>query len=163
MSVNSGGCLCGALRFETEGAPVRVTLCHCRFCQRATGAGHMVEPIFASEKFRLSRGTPCVFGHVSAGSGKLVRVHFCSACGTKLWLAFERFPGVVGVYAGTFDEPDWFDITPGTAKQIFVAHARADAILTPLIPAFPDHATSNDGAPHTPVVFDQPHMVGRRS
>src|SRR5262245_20313077 len=70
MSVHSGGCLCGALRFETEGAPVRVTICHCRFCQRATGAGHMVEPIFAAEKFRLSRGIPCVYGHVSGGSGK---------------------------------------------------------------------------------------------
>src|SRR5215510_4284866 len=117
-TAHEGGCLCGALRYETEGDPVRVTICHCRFCQRATGAGHMIEPIFTLANFRILSGAPSIYELRSAGSGKLVLVHFCSTCGTKLWLTFERFPEVLGVYAGTFDDPAWFDIRPDFSKQI---------------------------------------------
>ena len=162
MAVHSGGCLCGALRYETLGDPFRVTICHCRFCQRATGAGHMVEPIFAAGNFRLVRGQPQVYAHVSGGSGKQVYVHFCKACATKLWLSFERFHGLVGVYAGTFDEPDWFAITGDNAKQIFTRHARADAVLLPHISAFSEHAMTNEGVALSPTVYDAPQVVGRR-
>jgi hypothetical protein len=162
MSVHSGGCLCGGLRYETTGEPVRVTICHCRFCQRATGAGHMVEPIFTLENFRLVRGTPHVYAHVSGGSGKQVYVHFCKACGTKLWLSFERFVGVAGVYAGTFDEPDWFEITPANAKQIFTCHARTDAVLLPHIPVYAEHAMTNEGVALPAMIYDAPHRRGRR-
>jgi hypothetical protein len=161
MSVHSGGCLCGALRYEAVGDPIQVTICHCRFCQQATGAGHMVEPIFTDRNLRLVRGTASVFVHVSGGSGKQVYVHFCKACGTKLWLSFERFAGAVGVYAGTFDEPDWFAVTPENAKQIFTRHARADAVLLANIAAYADHAMTNEGMPLSPVVYDAPHAVRR--
>ena len=49
MSLNYGGCLCGAIRYATSADPVRVTYCHCKFCQRATGSAYMVEPIFARD------------------------------------------------------------------------------------------------------------------
>ncbi len=54
---------------------------------------------------KILTGTPKVYDQVSAGSGKTVHVHFCGDCGTRLWLSFERFPGAVGIYAGTFDDP----------------------------------------------------------
>ena len=50
MSRNEGGCLCGAVRFATLGEPSRVTVCHCRFCQKATGSAYLVEPIFDADK-----------------------------------------------------------------------------------------------------------------
>jgi hypothetical protein len=142
--------------------PIRVTICHCRFCQRATGAAYMVEPIFRLADLRSIHGAPTVYERRSDGSGKLVRIHFCPACGTKLWLSFERFPDAVGVYAGTFDEPGWFDITPGNAKQIFTSLARPDTILMPGVPAYREHAIGNDGSPCEAVVRAEPYVVGRR-
>lgn len=158
-----GGCLCGALRFEALAEPVRVTICHCRFCQRATGSAYMVEPLFRRRDLPMTKGTPSVFRLRSEGSGKMVDVHFCRDCGTKLYLSFERFPDILGVYAGTFDDPNWFDIRPDNAKQIFIDAARPDSILMPGINVFGQHATLNDGAPLEPTVFDRPRMVGRRN
>ena len=162
MAVHEGGCICGAVRYETEGDPLRVTICHCRWCQRATGAAYMVEPIFRREDLRVTKGSPATYQHRSEGSGKLVHVHFCAACGTKLYLTFERFAENCGVYAGTFDDPDWFDIGPDNAKHIFIDVARQETILPPNVPAFGAHAIANDGTPLEPVVSDRPRVVGRR-
>ncbi len=162
MAVHEGGCICGAVRYETEGDPLRVTICHCKWCQRATGAAYMVEPIFRREHLRVVKGSPATYQHRSEGSGKLVHVHFCPACGTKLYLTFERFAENCGVYAGTFDNPGWFEIGPDNAKHIFVDVARHETILPPDVPAFGAHAIASDGTPLEPVVSDQPRVVGRR-
>jgi hypothetical protein len=161
MAVHGGGCLCGAVRYETVAEPLRVTICHCRFGQRATGSAYMVEPIFRRADLRVSRGAPAIYTQRSAGSGKMVHVHFCAACGTKLFLTFERFAESCGVYAGTFDDPDWFEIGPENAKHIFIGVARPETILPPGLPAFAAHAMLNDGTPERPQVFEQPHVVGR--
>ena len=95
MSMHHGGCLCGAVRYATAGKPLRVTFCHCRFCQRATGSAYMVEPIFEKANFEITSGTPAIYALASHGSGKQVSIHFCATCGTKLFLAFERFPGIL--------------------------------------------------------------------
>lgn len=162
MGVHEGGCLCGAVRYETSGDPVRVTICHCRFCQRATGSAYMVEPIFRTQDLRVTQGSPAAYAHRSAGSGKMLHVHFCAGCGTKLYLTFERFAESCGVYAGTFDDPDWFEIPPETSKHIFIGVARHDTILPPGMPAFAEHAMRNDGTPLQAAVFDAPRQVGRR-
>ena len=162
MEVHEGGCVCGAVRYETRGDPLRVTVCHCKFCQRATGSAYMVEPIFRLGDLRVTRGSPATHHHRSGGSGKFVHIHFCAACGTKLYLTFERFAETCGVYAGTFDDPDWFEIGPENSKHIFIEAARPDTILPPGVPAFGEHAIRNDGMPSRPVVFDRPHVAGRR-
>ena len=161
MSLHEGGCLCGAVRYETSADPLRVTTCHCRFCQRATGSAYMVEPIFRLADLRVTRGVPSTYDHRSEGSGKLVHVHFCGACGTKLYMTFERFATSCGVYAGTFDDPNWFEISDATSKHIFIGVARHETILPPGIPAFHRHAMTNDGAPEEPVVFGEARGVGR--
>lgn len=61
VGIHEGGCLCGATRYRTEGEPLRVTICHCRFCQRATGAAFMVEPIFRLENVSVTRGVPSIY------------------------------------------------------------------------------------------------------
>lgn len=161
MTVHAGGCLCGDIRYETLADPARVTICHCRFCQRATGSAYMVEPIFRLEDLRITTGTPSVYDLPSAGSGKVVHVHFCRNCGTKLYLSFERFTGSCGVYAGTFDDPDWFGINPDNAKHIFVDVARHDTILPAGVNVFGQHAMRNDGTPIEPTMLDEPRGVGR--
>jgi hypothetical protein len=162
MAVHQGGCVCEQGRYETLTDPVRVTICHCKFCQRATGSAYMVEPIFRTEDLRVMQGAPTIYQLRSNGSGKLVDVHFCAVCGTKLYLTFERFAETCGAYAGTFDDPNWFSISPDNARHIFIEAARHDTILPPGMATFGGHALRNDGTPMDPVVFDRPHVIGRR-
>ncbi|WP_246107418.1 GFA family protein [Puniceibacterium confluentis] len=154
-----GGCLCGQLRYEAGNQPSRVTLCHCRFCQRATGGAYLVEPIFDAQDIRVTRGTPKTYAHVSEGSGKEVRIHFCDTCGTKLLLTFERFENVVGVYGGTFDDPNWFDLTPDKSKHIFLGVARRGTVIPPHVNTYTAHAFDRDGTPLTPEVYEKPHVI----
>ena len=160
MDIHMGGCLCGGVRYSTRGQPGRVTVCHCRFCQKATGSAYMVEPIFEAENLALLCGSPKVYEQVSVGSGKSVFVHFCPDCGTKLWLSFERFPDVVGVYAGTFDDPCWFPIAPASSKHIFLDAARSDVVIPAGLPTFAEHATTADGVAQEATVFDEHRKIG---
>lgn len=159
MTRNEGGCLCGRIRYATLAAPTHVTICHCRFCQRATGSAYMVEPIFGIDDFSLLAGSPKIFDQVSGGSGKTVHVHFCSDCGTKLWLSFERFAGAIGIYAGTFDEPCWFSVDPASSKHIFLNVARSDTIIPAGIPTYCEHARSNEGTAQPETVFETHHKI----
>lgn len=160
MERHEGGCLCGAIRYQTQAAPSRVTVCHCSFCQRATGSAYMVQPVFDDVDLHLLSGEPRVYDAVSAGSGKVIHVHFCAECGTKLWLSFERFPGKLGLYAGSFDEPCWFEIAPERSKHIFLSEARRDTVIPAGIPTFARHVVDNEGTPQEPVVFDTCHIIG---
>ena len=162
MTVHRGGCICGAVQYETRSDPLRVTICHCRFCQRATGSAYMVEPVFRREDLRITHGSATTYGHRSEGSGRLVFIHFCAACGTKLFLSFERFTDVCSVYGETFDDPGWFEIRPDNAKHIFLEVARHDTIIPSGIKAYDQHATRNDGTPVEPVLFDTPQVIGDR-
>ncbi len=160
MSVAEGRCLCGEVRFAVQSAPRRVTICHCKFCQRATGSAYLVEPIFGLGDFAVTHGQPHVYEHRSEGSGKLVCIHFCATCGTKLYLTFERFAEVVGVYAGTFDDPNWFERTPENSKQIFMSVAQHGSVFLPDINTFEEHSTTSDGAPIAPMIFSEPKIIG---
>ena len=108
----------------------------------------------------MTRGVPSVYSFRSEGSGKMVHVHFCPACGTKLYLSFERVPGDYGVYAGTFDNPNWFEMRRDSTKQIFIERARADTILHPGINSFGQHTRLNDGTTMHGEVFDAPRFAG---
>jgi hypothetical protein len=157
---NEGGCLCGQFRYATLAQPKRVTICHCRFCQKATGSAYMVEPIFDDDDFVKLSGSTKTYDQVSAGSGKVVHVHFCGECGTKLWLSFERFPGAVGIYAGTFDDPCWFPIDPSSSKHIFLGVSRADTVIPAGVPTFVEHAVANDGKAQEETVYATHHKIG---
>jgi hypothetical protein len=160
MSVEQkGGCLCGNIRYEVSAEPVRVTFCHCRFCQRATGGAYLVEPIFQKPDFRVIKGTPRTYSQASGGSGKLVTANFCENCGTKLYLDLERFPEIVGVYGGTFDDPNWYDRPPEKSRHIFLDFAQKGTVVPAGYDTFREHAARNDGSPTEPTVYDQPHVI----
>ena len=116
----------------------------------------MVEPIFDLSVLAVTAGEAAVFEVRSAGSGKMVRVHFCPKCGTKLFLTFERFPAACGLYAGTYDDPHWFAIEPETSKHIFVAAARPDSIIPAGLPVYAEHSSTNEGVPHEAVILEGP-------
>ena len=158
--VHAGGCLCGEVRYAAAGPPTRVTTCHCTFCQRITGSAFLVEPIFSRELVTLLSAAPAIFEHRSKGSGKRVWVHFCGRCGAHLMLSFERFPKVVGMFGGTFDDPNWFERGPGTARHIFVGSAHYGVVLPAGVELYEGHAIALDGTPNPPRVLDEPLVVG---
>ncbi len=155
-----GGCLCGRIRYRLLKDAQRVTVCHCSFCQRATGSAYMIEPIFGIDDVEVLAGTPKVYDHRSEGSGKMVHVHFCADCGTKLLLTFERWPDLLGLYVGTLDQPALIPIVGARDKVIFLDAARADTIIPAGIATYRQHQATNDGTPNPATVYVAPQPVG---
>jgi len=160
MTTENGRCLCGLVSYAVSNEPLRVTFCHCRFCQRGTGGAYLVEPIFDKDAFAVTSGEPRTYDHRSEGSGKIVHIHFCENCGTKLFMTFERFPAVAGVFGGTFDDPNWFERSPENAKHIFLDVAQVGTVIPAGFNAFGEHAATNDGSPIEPLVFECHHVIG---
>jgi len=74
--LRTGGCLCGAIRYETAGEPVFTLRCHCRDCQRQSGAAHVPAARFPSAGFRILLGTPRRYVTKADSGNDIVRV-FC--------------------------------------------------------------------------------------
>lgn len=160
MSLADGGCLCGKIRYAVDAESTHVTICHCHFCQRATGAPYLVEPVFAKATFSVSTGEPARYSQTSEGSGKAVNINFCANCGTKLFLDFERNPNVIGVYGGTFDDPNWFDRSPDNTKVIFTDCAQKGSFIPAGYKTYREHARTRDGSPTEAYVLNQHLLVG---
>lgn len=119
----------------------------------------MIEPIFERKPFTFCGNNPSIYTLPSEGSGKDVSVYFCSDCGTKLALTFERWPDRIGVYIGTLDDPAAVVATPENSKHIFVSEARPGTILPPGFKTFDRHATENDGTAAEPTIHSSAFLV----
>lgn len=161
MTPQQGGCLCGRIRFEVDQAPDWVTVCHCRFCQKVTGSAYMIEPMFKLEALRIIAGSPIHYSHHSGGSGLLVHVHFCHDCGTRLYLTFERWEDRLGVFAGAFDDPGWFEMSPKTTKHIFVAKAQRGTLIPAGYRTFGAHAATPQGVSLAPEILAETLVIRR--
>jgi hypothetical protein len=160
-SVHEGGCLCGDVRYRTLADPVRVTICHCTFCQRFTGSAFLVEPIFRRDDVTIIRGRPKTYDHRSDSSRKRVTLNFCERCGTAICLDLERFPDILGVCGGTFDDPNWFDRSPPNTRHIFTRSAQSGVVLPADVNTFETHAIRLDGSPNEAVVLAHALLVSR--
>lgn len=128
-NVQSGGCICGKVRYQTIGDPVMVIVCHCTWCQKRTGSAFAVEPIFSSDCFEQLGADPAVYRHISDESGRWLDVEFCPTCGTNTGFTVEVAPGTQVIEAGTFDAPSWIDRNVFDFKDIFVRSAQHWALL----------------------------------
>jgi len=161
--IHEGGCLCGDVRYRAIAEPVRITICHCSFCQKITGSAFLVEPIFRRQDIAFSGHAPRHYDHRSDTSGKRVTVNFCGRCGTTIYLDLERFPDILGLCGGTFDDPNWFERNPGRCRHIFTRSAQDGVMLPPGFDIFAEHALKLDGSPNEPLVLAHAMMVSRRS
>lgn len=104
-----GGCLCGAVRYESSSEPLAVMDCHCRSCQHASGGASATAVVVPKDAFRVLQGTPKKF--TSTGdTGKPVHRYFCEACGAPLFSEPEIAP-IIGIRAGSLDDPSWLTLT----------------------------------------------------
>ncbi len=130
----SGGCACGAIRYECSAEPIFSLNCHCRDCQRATGAAYasiLRVPVIA---FRVTKGE-ARFYTVTADSGNTVSRGFCSNCGAPLFSRLSGMPDVIGVRAGSLDDLSWHR----PAADIFTKSAQPWDYMNPELPKYPGY------------------------
>lgn len=139
VTVHEGGCVCGAVRYETRGDPLRVTVCHCAWCQRRTGTAFSVEAIFEDEKVDIQGGPLTKYRHISDRSGRWLDVEFCPRCGTNIGLTLEWRPGVRIIDAGTFDVPGWIRADKHRFRHIFLRSSQDWSLVPQGVERYEEH------------------------
>jgi hypothetical protein len=129
----TGGCACGAIRYECSAKPIMMFKCHCRDCQQATGGGHVPALLVNASAFRLTKGNLRYYFTSSAAMGKHKR-GFCAECGSRLTGGeSDAHPtGFVGVTAGSLDDPSWFR----SEMDLFVRDAQPWDEMDPALPKY---------------------------
>ena len=103
----TGGCACGAIRYETDSQPIFENHCQCRDCQRRSGTGHGSYLTFAQRDQMRITGEAATW-RVAGDSGN-EKIHaFCPTCGSPVFLTFAAMPDLVAVHATSLDEPAQF-------------------------------------------------------
>ena len=98
----AGGCHCGNIRYEVNGEPRYVALCHCEACRKSSGAPMVSWAAFTEDQFRVTKGEAKTIN----SSGKSMR-SLCPDCGTGLYFRnADTLPGIVDIQSATLDNPD---------------------------------------------------------
>jgi hypothetical protein len=124
----TGGCQCGAMRYEISEAPQLVYACHCRDCQRLTGSAFSLGLVVVEAAFRLGGVEPRRLLR-TADSGRVNTRLVCPQCGS--WICGLPRDGAVRVRAGTLDDTSWLRPTRHIwtrSKQPWVAIAAGDQV-----------------------------------
>ncbi|MGH6948972.1 MAG: GFA family protein [Kiloniellales bacterium] len=129
----TGGCQCGALRYESAGAPLALYACHCRECQKqsASAFGLSLEVPYAG--LRLTRGAPKTWRRNTDSGRRLVCV-FCPDCGSRIWHESEAEPKTVTIKAGSLDEP----VDLGAAIHIWTSRKLPGVVIPEGAKQFPE-------------------------
>jgi hypothetical protein len=99
-----GGCLCGAVRYESDAEPINERVCHCRACQKAIGTAFNARLLFRADDVTVQGS------YERFNSSEDLERCFCARCGTTLFSS-RRSSGLLGITAGTLDDPSAFQPT----------------------------------------------------
>lgn len=131
MTTYTGGCLCGAVRYEIAAEPIMAGHCQCRDCQRHTGTGHASMIAFPKAAIRMT-GEP-KFHACKADSGNTVRRGFCAECGSSIMGGTSGMPDMMMIAVGTLDDPGVFK----PQMAVYASRGSAWDHLDPGLPRFP--------------------------
>jgi hypothetical protein len=125
----TGGCMCGAIRYECSAEPIFMGNCHCRDCQQATGTAFTAALL-------VPGAAVTILGEVKyydliGDSGSVVSRGFCPNCGSRLF-GKRAIDDMVGIMAGSLDDPSQF------CPQIdcYTDSAQAWDYMNPALPKF---------------------------
>lgn len=129
----TGGCVCGAVRYECTAEPIMTFKCHCRDCQRVAGGGFVPGLLVPASAFRLTKGQLRHHFTPSTAGGKHKR-GFCAECGSRLTggESNDRPTGFVGITAGSLDDPSGYR----PQMDFFVCDAQPWDHMDPTIPKY---------------------------
>jgi len=130
-----GGCDCGGVRYRLELPPLFTHCCHCRWCQRESGASYALNALIETNRLTVLAGDPELLATPSAsGSGQ--QIARCRTCRLALWSHYAGAgPALAFVRVGTLDDPD--RIAPDI--HIFTSSKQPWVMLPPGIPAVPEY------------------------
>lgn len=130
-----GGCDCRSIRYRMRTRPLFVHCCHCRWCQRETGASFALNAMIEADLVELLGGEPVVVDTPSA-SGKGQRIARCPRCMVAVWSNYSGAgPRVHFVRVGTLDNPD---LLPPDI-HIFTSSRQPWVVLPAGVPAVPEY------------------------
>ena len=135
-----GGCTCRAVRYRMATRPLFVHCCHCRWCQRETGASFALNAMIEADRVALLQGQLEIVDTPS-NSGRGQKISRCAKCQIAVWSNYAGAGNAVHfVRVGTLDEPD--RLPPDI--HIFTASKQPWVVLPPGMPAVPEYYDRND-------------------
>lgn len=103
MNERTASCACGQLSVAAKGEPLRISVCHCRQCQRRTGSPFGQQARFPKDRVEV-HGEGRRFER-TADSGNRITFYFCPDCGSTVYYEMEVAPDIFGVPVGGFADP----------------------------------------------------------
>jgi len=135
-----GGCTCGSVRYRMTSQPMFVHCCHCRWCQRETGASFALNALIEADRVLLLTGEPEIVSTPS-NSGKGQKIARCPKCRIALWSNYAGAGDALRfVRVGTLDEPD--RLAPDI--HIYTMSKQPWLNLSPEIPAVHEYYKRED-------------------
>jgi hypothetical protein len=135
-----GGCDCGEVRYRMTSGPIFVHCCHCRWCQRETGASFALNAMIEAERVELLKGEPEPVNTPSE-SGKGQKIWRCPTCRIAVWSNYAGAGDAVRfVRVGTLDEPD--RLPPDI--HIYTASKQPWVVIPPGMPAVEEYYKAAD-------------------
>lgn len=127
----TGGCFCGAVRYESDADSIFMGNCHCRDCQRASGSGY-------DAAIGIPAGALKITGNVKyhdskADSGNTLSRGFCPECGSRLFGKTSGMPDLAMITAGSLDDPTQYE----PQMDIYTSSAQPWDHMNPALPKFP--------------------------
>ena len=103
----TGGCACGAVRYEVPSEPISMIHCQCRHCQRKSGTGHGSYLTF-TERSSVRLQGDATHWNVTGDTGVVKTRAFCPTCGSPVYMIFDVAPDVFVIHAASLDDPGRF-------------------------------------------------------
>ena len=147
----TGGCLCGAIRYDMAGEPVFSSQCHCRDCQRASGSAYIATMRVPAAGFRITHGTPKCYVTAADSGSEVIRA-FCGNCGSPIYSQVSARPDLVGLRVTSLDDPSWFRAD----AHIFVKSAQPWDQINPAIPKYDTYPPGRSYTPKAPDLSYRP-------
>ncbi len=126
----TGGCCCGAVRYEISAEPLGGINCHCRTCQKSVGAPYLAVMFVPATALAIT-GKYKEYATLAASGNTLYR-GFCPECGSSLFARNSVFTEVRPIAAATLDDPGIFK----PEKDIWVSDAQPWDYMDPNLPKF---------------------------
>jgi hypothetical protein len=127
----AGGCLCGAVRYESEADPMMGVHCHCIACRKSGGTGHSSHLVAPKAAIRLTGVV--TFHDRAADSGTLVSCAFCPKCGAPIYSLNAARTELIMLRASSLDDPEVFK----PKISVYTEQAPSWDHVDPALPGFP--------------------------
>ena len=127
----SGGCACGAIRYESAAKPVLMLHCHCRDCQQSSGGPFSSFVIVPVEAFQLVQGSLRFHASPSEAGGH-TRRGFCPECGAPIVVESDAAPQFAAIRTASLDDPGGFNLQ----MDVWTTDAHPWDQMNPALPKF---------------------------